>query len=262
MMCHPCFHQQCETSNHEWVLAENDGTSVEEPQQGHPRDVELGETAEPALRSGATSASGPQSTFTPTQLFDLAAGGCDRSALSLAEFPALFDAIGVDISTVDAYVFCFKLRCAGCWTIEKSELLNGLPLLGLPMISPAILANKLPCWKREVSASVASFKEFYTWAFQFVKVTRSSLLVPVDEALPSIMKALFSVAPPLPFPAQAVIEDIVTHHKFVSHDLWLGILLFSSVIKPDLSNYDETVCWNSAIDDFVERWRKARPCGQ
>ena len=69
----------------------------------------------PASRFGSTLDAGRMSAAAPPP---------PRSP-SLSS-PPLFEALKVDLATVDAFIFCYLLDCKGCWMITKQELAAGL----------------------------------------------------------------------------------------------------------------------------------------
>uniref|UniRef100_A0A6A7FU92 Defective in cullin neddylation protein n=1 Tax=Hirondellea gigas TaxID=1518452 RepID=A0A6A7FU92_9CRUS len=178
----------------------------------------------------------------------------DRSVMSADGMAAFFKRIDVDPEGVAGLAISWKLNMQEMGFYQRKEFVNGFSALGVDTFkSIKVEVNKF----QQLLSTPAEFKDFYRWAFGYVKGANKSRTVSKDIAI-HVFKMIFdSEKYPLTVPFN---EFLTTYEEnFVNRDVWEQLLDFLSCHKPDLSDYDEeSGAWPILFDEFVRDFTEKR----
>eukprot|EP01027_Heterolobosea_sp_BB2_P002146 GEZU01003236.1.p1 GENE.GEZU01003236.1~~GEZU01003236.1.p1 ORF type:complete len:317 (-),score=60.51 GEZU01003236.1:349-1299(-) len=157
--------------------------------------------------------------------------------------------LGVSPDDVVMLIILWKLESKNQYTLSRSEFINGFKKLGLTSLSK--IKSYVPTFRAELD-NQTKLKQFYKWAFDYVKEQDAKSLAPDNACLTwrTILGGRWKL-----------IDEWCTfvekeYNKAVQKDAWVQFLDFTIAHpKGDLSDYDENGAWPSLIDDFVEYYR-------
>jgi len=117
-----------------------------------------------------------------------------------------------------------------------------------------MMASKLPALVGELQASEATFKEFYSFCWQFARESETQKMLGLEEAIQTwelIMEGRYTQL-------ECWFEFLrESAPKGITKDQWNLFLDFTKMVKDDMSDYDEDGAWPCLIDDFVD-WARPR----
>ncbi|OAE26540.1 hypothetical protein AXG93_3817s1020 [Marchantia polymorpha subsp. ruderalis] len=129
-------------------------------------------------------------------------------------------------------------------TFEHSLLFETVTKDGLS--KPLAVSYRMP---RFQVANLYTFKEFYTFSFQYCLTEPRQKTLDLETAC-QMLELVLGPRPHLSNFVQFLQEQ--TEYKAMNLDQWNAFLRFCDEIKPDLSNYDENQAWPLLLDNFVE----------
>ncbi|ORY51387.1 DUF298-domain-containing protein [Rhizoclosmatium globosum] len=166
---------------------------------------------------------------------------------------------GLDPSGALVLALAYKLKAASMGVFSRAEWMNGMQLLDVD--STEKLKRKVGTLEALLKDS-GETKEIYVWAFQFGKESKGRKYVGVDIAK-GLWKLLLSDKQ-LYRHVDEFIEYLDDEEgpgsnvKVVTMDQWKSFYDFSTSVKDDLSNYDESSAWPVLLDEYVEYVRENR----
>lgn len=174
---------------------------------------------------------------------------------TMEDLPDVFGALGVSLENEECFIFCYMLEAKGPWQVTKEELAQGLNKHGCKKTSD--VKGAVAKEKKKLIGDTEKFNDFFAYCFNFVKNSSSANVVPTDEGI-NYIKVLMPICPgkKLAGKEDTFYDFITAKCKVITSDLWKHIPKFVQKTKPDASNYDESVFWPTAIDDFVDEIKK------
>jgi len=130
------------------------------------------------------------------------------------------------------------------WEFTRDEFVGGWAIHGAHNIDS--MKKKCKEWREEVK-NAAKFKQFYNYVFDYLREDKKILVM--EEAVTVWDMLGFNERWPMFSKWVAFLQD----KKSVSKDTWKLFLNFTEQYPKDLSAYDESGCWPSVIDEFVDR---------
>ncbi|KAI9015985.1 defective in cullin neddylation 1 [Hyaloraphidium curvatum] len=167
----------------------------------------------------------------------------------------LSEDIGVPADSVDMLIYAYKLGATRMGFFTQQEFLGGMERLGVD--TPKKLRRLLPVL-REVLADIRStdFKELYKFTFQFARGEQRV----VDVEMAKIFWRMLLEHEPSHAELFAQYLEEKKPAKSITRDQWTSFRDFCTVVKPDLSNWDDNGAWPLLFDDYVE-WRREKAGG-
>ncbi|TKR80860.1 hypothetical protein L596_014851 [Steinernema carpocapsae] len=156
----------------------------------------------------------------------------------------------VDPTSRIVLILAWKLKAQTQCEFSADEFKNGLCAMRTDSIDK--LRAKLPSLNDEVNNDAKSFRDLYSYAFNFGLNAKEKTL-PIDVALAywnMLFENRYSLYPVL----EKFLYD--RKQKGISRDQWNLVLDFMNDVKPDLSNYDTEGAWPVLLDEFVEYVRE------
>ena len=156
--------------------------------------------------------------------------------------------LGVDPTEYIVLVLAWKFKASQMCRFTREEFLNGCQKMRAH--DARSLKERFPELVAEVREE-KNFKELYNFTFSFgLDHSTGQRTLPVDLAIP-LWDLVF--AQNRPKILQSWFDFLKTSEvRGISRDTWNMFLPFSSSVKIDFSNYDESEAWPSLFDDFVE----------
>ncbi|KAJ3249447.1 DCN1-like protein 4 [Chytriomyces hyalinus] len=166
--------------------------------------------------------------------------------------------IAVDVSGPIVLAIAYKLSAARMGVFSRAEWMNGMQLLDVD--STAKLQQKLPLLE-SIFQDTAQVKDLYKWAFAFAKESPEKKYIEIEMAkgLWSLIlsnKSMFRHVDQFMEYLNDPDEES-TVPKVINKDQWMSFFDFSSSVREDLSNYDESSAWPVMLDEFVE-WCRSK----
>lgn len=156
--------------------------------------------------------------------------------------------LGVDPTEYIVLVLAWKFEASQMCRFTREEFLNGCQKMRAH--DARSLKERFPELIAEVREE-KNFKELYNFTFSFgLDHSAGQRTLPVDLAIP-LWDLVFAQNRPK---ILAWWFDFLktSDVRGISRDTWNMFLPFSSTVKTDFSNYDESEAWPSLFDDFVE----------
>ena len=156
--------------------------------------------------------------------------------------------LGVDPTEYIVLVLAWKFEASEMCRFTREEFLNGCQKMRAH--DARSLKERFPELIAEVREE-KNFKELYNFTFSFgLDHSTGQRTLPVDLAIP-LWDLVFAQNRPK---ILAWWFDFLKTGEVrgISRDTWNMFLPFSSTVKTDFSNYDESEAWPSLFDDFVE----------
>ncbi|KAL0226813.1 hypothetical protein P9112_014137 [Eukaryota sp. TZLM1-RC] len=162
-------------------------------------------------------------------------------------FSQLAEDVGIDPGNIRWLVFLWKSEAAIMGEITEEEFIRGCRKVG---------ALNLPHFSQKLADMLhyiednRSFKQFYKWLFDYLKVDPEHKSVTVDNAVHAWRLVLTD--------RWSLTEDwcnFVSQQsklKVVTRDLWNELLSFIETVGNDLTKWSADDAWPSAIDQFCE----------
>eukprot|EP01071_Lankesteria_metandrocarpae_P007201 Lankesteria_metandrocarpae@DN4612_c1_g1_i1.p2 len=176
--------------------------------------------------------------------------GAVADTLGAENIVTFFHDVGIDPADVDALIFMYICGANEESALKKEEFKKGLDYLDAYSVEDIKRAKPKLLHMLEEPTQL---KNVYNYAFT-INLDSGQRLLDVEIAVELwklLLRPHFSLLPDW--------LDFVTEKKFasISKDVWLTLLDFARVVKPDLSDYDAQGAWPVMIDDFVE-WRQKK----
>ena len=172
-----------------------------------------------------------------------------EDAILAAGMEQFCEDLGVNPTDLIVLIIAWKFQASEMCRFTREEFINGCQRL---KVSDAkMLKQRFPELIQEVQQSEKSFKDLYNFTFTFgLDHASGQRSLPVEMAA-ALWELVFTFKkPPLLDRWLSFVTSNAPHG--ISRDTWNMFLPFVNVIKPDLSNYDESEAWPSLFDDFVE----------
>jgi len=190
-----------------------------------------------------------------TKLFDKYAGdGKDKDKMTGDKLGQFFKDAGVDPEKEATLTLglAWKLEAKSIGSFSRKEFVDGFTRMGVEDMKK--LGTELQTLKTTLQ-SVSTFRDFYVWLFDFLKVEEERKVLEIDVAVEMMQIVLVQHFQLLDKFVEFLVES---KQKAISRDVWLLTLEFARDVKPDLSNYDsDSGAWPGLFDDFVE-WMKKK----
>lgn len=161
-----------------------------------------------------------------------------------------FQEIQLDVYSVHALIFSWRLGVAVQGQITREEFSNGLMALGCDSVDK--LKTRVSQLDNDIRQP-AKFKEFYGYTFTFAKDAGAKNLG-IEDALRTWKIVLAGRFPLLDEWCTFVAQH---NRRSITRDTWNLLLDFALTINSDLANYDDEGAWPILIDEFVD-WLRPR----
>ncbi|KAG6551944.1 hypothetical protein Mapa_006561 [Marchantia paleacea] len=215
-------------------------------------------TSSGVLPATATASAGNKAAAKEQEKIDaLFAQYVDRneeSCIGPEGIEALCQDLGLPPTDIQVLLLAWKLQASRQGYFSLDEWRKGLKAMRVDSLEK--LKKALPVLQQEV-ANLYTFKEFYTFSFQYCLTEPRQKTLDLETAC-QMLELVLGPRPHLSNFVQFLQEQ--TEYKAMNLDQWNAFLRFCDEIKPDLSNYDENQAWPLLLDNFVEWARKGRNC--
>eukprot|EP00906_Rhabdomonas_costata_P013178 RCo018948 len=173
-----------------------------------------------------------------------------EDVLQGSAFLALADALGIDVEDIVMLCLVWKGEAQTPNKFSRDEWAYCMNVLGAD--SKKKLKAALPALRKSLEQK-ETFKEFYNFAFSFVRESDRTTVLSHDIAS-GYWKILLEGRWALVDPWCNFISEVFK--KAVTKDLWRLLLDFTYL--PSLDSYDSDGAWPTVVDDFVE-WYRSQP---
>jgi len=168
--------------------------------------------------------------------------------------------LGLEDPTSDPIllILAWKIHSKTQWVISQAEWMTLWALY--KVLSLGQLKTLIQNFKKDLSTDLnQDFKTFYTFSFDYIKVSPTATVLEVSEAI--MLWKLCGI------PNRWALFDSwekfwkVSKIKGINRDTWVMLLSFIDTIGTDIPKYQDSDCWPSIFDDFVESLQKKGDLG-
>ena len=155
--------------------------------------------------------------------------------------------IGLELENIVMLSLAYTLGAEQMGYFTEAEWMKGMT--NLQCDSVLKLKDKFD-YLRSLLQDPVTFKYIFRYTFDFARDKRRKSLD--TSTAKEILRVFLDQQWPL---FSSFYKFLEQSNYVINKDQWLGVLLFSQTILPDLSNYNENDAWPVLLDDFVE-WYK------
>lgn len=183
--------------------------------------------------------------------------------VEIAQFEGFFGALGVDLSTIDPYIFFWKMNVQGCWCATQDELKEGFGKHGVIFPGGKKKCNAVTLvskWKKELQTEMGAFKEFHTFVFNFIRASPSAKVIHLelddDTTGEETLRMVLQLLPTRPkFSIDTLIDYLKEQKKPLNQDHWKQLVRFLTTMNGKCDGYDDAF-FPTILDTLAERCAK------
>jgi hypothetical protein len=164
--------------------------------------------------------------------------------------------LGLEDPTSDPLllILAWKVYSKTQWVINKPEWMTLWALYKVSSLSQ--LKTLIQNFKKDILANDLDFKAFYTFSFDYIKISPTASILEVSEAI--MLWKLCGV--PNRWGLYDSWEKFWKESKVkgINRDTWVMLLSFIDTIGVDITKYQDGDCWPSIFDDFIDALQTGR----
>lgn len=186
--------------------------------------------------------------------------------IEVEHFEGLFGGLGLDLASIDPYIFFWKVGVKGCWCATQAELKEGFRANGVQVSKSAkgfssSNTNKLVAqWKKSLQTDMPAFKEFHTFVFNFIRASQSAKVIHLeleeDTTGQDTLRMVLQLLPTRPkFSIDTLIDYLKQQKKPLNQDHWKQVVRFLTTMNGKCDGYDDAF-FPTIFDNLAERCAK------